>query len=181
MAETDNPPSKRQKISMTIGQKTSNINQQAKLQAVFADSDEDEVMPPPGAKFSRNVGIETPTADGPKSFGKTKQGFTAVSSLVTNDTKTHHLSRPREEKRSEDLVADVGTVPDRAAAIVPPVVPSSAQVSASIGPFICVLCQRKLPSEELLRKHFELSELHKQNVARQKAQEQSEGKTEPTL
>ncbi|KAF0692661.1 Aste57867_16276 [Aphanomyces stellatus] len=56
------------------------------------------------------------------------------------------------------------TDPSAAAAATP----STDQVSMDAGPAICLLCRRKFNSTAQLRKHEQLSDLHKQNLAKAK-------------
>lgn len=59
-------------------------------------------------------------------------------------------------------------LPPQAAAL-PPVVQSQPQRATPSSDFICEVCLRKFGSEEMLRKHEQFSDLHKQNLAKMQA------------
>jgi len=72
---------------------------------------------------------------------------------------------------SSDLSAEKTPSPNLVSNQVSTSVKSSSIVTTRTGQPICVLCKRKFPSLDQLRRHEEESELHKTNVAKRKAEE----------
>lgn len=88
--------------------------------------------------------------------------------------KNKELSEAQEEeaKRMEELKSEKETIKFEAASTssaettseVPPLPPLELPELPSVIADICLLCERRFPTPELLQKHVELSELHKKNL-----------------
>jgi len=116
----------------------------------------------PLAKLANPLPPETARANQPKKKKKAPEGvlgLAASAPLQRPGPVTVFASRPG----PVSLQASPSSLPNASA--VPPVPvsnPSTSPVAAL--DWICEVCMRKFSSEETLRKHEQLSELHKQNL-----------------
>ncbi|KAI8772860.1 PEST proteolytic signal-containing nuclear protein [Biomphalaria glabrata] len=78
-----NPTQKKEKEAPPVVQKS------ALAAKIFNDSDDsgDEEMPPEAKMRMKNIGRDTPTASGPNSYGKGKQGFIDRHKIIEKQLK----------------------------------------------------------------------------------------------
>lgn len=116
----------------------------------------------PLAKLANAQPLDTSRTPQPKKKKKAPEGvlgLAASAPLQRPGPVTVFAARPVTQ-------ASPPSPPPSAAAFVPPV-PSSPSMTSATTPaldWICEVCMRKFSSEEALRKHEQLSELHKQNL-----------------
>jgi len=102
----------------------------------------------------------------------------AVSSIIprqqnTTSTTANHTPKQEAHGMAQDVARDAEPKEISTPAVL------SAVVTTSNGQPICVLCKRKFPSIDLLRRHEGQSELHRTNLAKRKADELAKPISQP--
>lgn len=148
--------------------------------SVFQIDEQEEEYIPKNAKISKNIGRDTPTAVGPKSFGKSpKLGFTGSPNSWGFSSRQHHLHRPiekyfsdkEEEQMKKEEEEKLEKIKERN------IEENKLNELQKIKELIkaeknkvkfCLLCKRKFVNSTHLGNHEKFSELHKGNLLKKK-------------
>lgn len=146
---------------------------------VFKIDDQEEEFIPKNAKISKNIGRDTPTAVGPKSFGKSpKLGFTAGPNWGFN-SKQHHLHRPIEkyfsDKEEEQLKKEEAEKLEKIKekSLEENQLNELQKIRELIKAEkhkikLCLLCKRKFANAIHYSNHEKFSIMHKNNSSKKK-------------
>lgn len=137
-------------------------------------------MIPKNAKMSKNIGRDTPTSVGPKSFGKSaKFGFYGGAGGWGFTSKQHHLHRPiekyfsdkEEEKLKKEEEEKMEKIKEKSMEenkfnqlqkVKDLIKAEKSRIK------LCLLCKRKFANSTHFFNHEKFSELHKTNSLRKK-------------